>query len=281
MARTDVAQRQVRFGRLNRRVAEGEDNRPAAMLAQGELFAAEHRLSEAQAAMALGRTAMAKALGIAPSAVDAVVLTIAATAPDISMLNTWRNQAGLSRRDVLRAVADYDLAESALRLEVAKQFPAISIGPGYNWERGLNKLPFNLGLVLPPYDLNRAGIAQAEAARAQAARALETTQAKVLADIDQAAAALTAARSAQALALNRDLPLARRTAAITAGGFKAGEFDSTESMSAEAAATVAQLSAVDAARAADLAAIDLEDALRRPFDPSELAVLKTAAGDAS
>lgn len=281
LARTDVAQRQVRFGRLNRRVAEGEDNRPAAMLAQGELFAAEHRLSEAQAAMALGRTAMAKALGIAPSAVDAVVLTIAATAPDISMLNTWRNQAGLSRRDVLRAVADYDLAESALRLEVAKQFPAISIGPGYNWERGLNKLPFNLGLVLPPYDLNRAGIAQAEAARAQAARALETTQAKVLADIDQAAAALTAARSAQALALNRDLPLARRTAAITAGGFKAGEFDSTESMSAEAAATVAQLSAVDAARAADLAAIDLEDALRRPFDPSELAVLKTAAGDAS
>jgi CRISPR system Cascade subunit CasA len=281
LARADVAQRQVRFDRLNRRVTEGEDNRPTAMLAQGELFAAEHRLSEAQAAMALARTAMAKALGVAPSAVDAVVLIDAPPATDLSMLKTWRDQAALQRRDVLRAVADYDLAEAALRLEVARQYPGVSIGPGYTWERGVNKLPFNLGLVLPPYDLNRAGIAQAEAARTQAARALETTQANVLAGVDQAAAALTAARSAQALAVNRDLPLARRTATVTASGVKAGELDSIDALGAQAAATEAQLAAIDAARAADLAAIDLEDALRRPFDPAELAALKTAAGDAS
>nr|QQZ49430.1 hypothetical protein JKL49_20890 [Phenylobacterium glaciei] len=69
---------------------------------------------------------------------------------------------------MLRAVVDYDLAESALRTEVARQYPEVRIGPGYTYDHGVQKIPFNLTLVLPPLDLNRAAIAQAEARRTEA-----------------------------------------------------------------------------------------------------------------
>jgi len=179
----------------------------------------------------------------------------------------------LTRRDVLRALADYDLAENALRLEVAKQYPEVRIGPGYFYDHGVDKLPFNLALVLPPYDLNRSAIAQAEAARAAAGRSLEAAQASVLTAVDTASAALGTARANLDRVTQRSLPAARRTAEGATRSLAAGSADRVEEFAAQAAVLDAELDLLDARRVTATAAADLEDALRRPFDPAEASAL--------
>ncbi|HEY0435915.1 MAG TPA: TolC family protein, partial [Phenylobacterium sp.] len=185
----------------------------------------------------------------------------------------WRRDAALSRRDVLRAVADYDLAENALRLAVAQQYPAVSLGPAYNYDHGIHKFPFSLSLALPPWDLNRGAIAQAEAARAAAGRSLELAQANALAAVDAASAALAVARDELARTRTRDLPLAERTQAAAERSTRAGEGDRTDELAAQASRVEAELSVNDAEHALAGAVADLEDALRRPFDPAEAAVI--------
>jgi CRISPR system Cascade subunit CasA len=268
--------RRERAARLERRVAAGEDDRFLSLTAQTELVTAERRLADAQGRREQAVVALAKALGVGPAAARSVALAPLAEAPPLTDLQTWRRDAALSRRDVLRAIADYDLAENALRLEVAKQYPDVRIGPGYMWDHGVAKVPINLSLTLPPYDLNRSGIAQAEAARAAAGRALETVQANALSAVDTAAAALAAARANLDRVRARDLPAARRAAAATSRAVRAGEADRVDDLAARAVELEAELNLIDADRAVRTATADLEDALRRSFDPAETVVLQAA-----
>ena len=276
LATRAVALRRDRFDRLSRRVAAGEDARPASLLAQTELIAAERRLADLRSQREQARLALAKAVGVEPAETRALVIKPIDAIFDPAALPTWRGEAAASRRDVLRAVADYDLAEAALRLEIAKQYPELRLSPGYNYDHGVNKLPFSISLVLPPADLNRAAIAQAEAKRAEAGRALETVQANALAAVDQAKATLDAAQDQARRAEGQDLPTARRTAVGARASAQAGETDRTDQLAAEAAELDAEIALADARRATAIALVDLEDALRRPVDPAEAAVIEAA-----
>ena len=268
--------RRERLQRLERRVAAGEDDRVLALGAQTELAAAERKLADARGQGVQARVDLAKALGVGPAAVAALVIGPVSGIPSLEALPAWRRDAVLTRRDVLRALADYDLAEGALRLEVFKQYPEVRLGPGYIYDHGVNKLPFNLSLTLPSYDLNRSAIAQAEAARAASGRSLETVQAEVLSRVDTAAGALAAAQANLDHVGERALPAARRTAVGTARAVKAGAADRVEDLAARAAVLDAELDLANARHAVAIATADLEDALRRPFDPAETNVLQAA-----
>ncbi|WP_374571209.1 TolC family protein [Phenylobacterium sp.] len=261
---------------LERRVAAGEDARSVQLMAAADAVAAEHRAASARQRLSAAQAALAAATGVPASAVADLALSPDAAEPDLAGLPDWRTQAAVSRLTVLDVVADYDLAENDLRLEVAKQRPEIRLSPAYFYDHGANKLPFNLSLTLPPADLNRAGIRQAEAARAAAGRTLERTQDEVLAGADKAAAALALARAETARWRDRDLPAAVRTAQDAAARFAAGAGDRPDLLAAQAAETNARLGLLDAERVQALARIDLEDALRRSFDPDEAAVLSSA-----
>lgn len=277
LARQLEAVRQARADRLDRRVAAGEDDRGLALTARADLAAAHRRVADAYARRVLADAALAQALGVPASAVVDLFLAPVAPPPDGLDLIQARREAALTRRDVLRAVVDYDLAESALRLEIAKQYPEIHIGPGYTYDHGIAKLPFNLGLVLPSSDLNRAAIAQAEAKRTEAGRSLEAVQAAVLGGVDQAWATLRAARTTETSARERDLPVARRLADVARRGAAAGETDRVDDLGAQATLIDAELAVLDARRAAVTAGIDLEDALRAPFDPPETTLVQNAS----
>ncbi|WP_293904396.1 TolC family protein [Phenylobacterium sp.] len=270
-----VALRRERLERLARRVSAGEDERTLALTAQTELAAAERRRVDAQGRETQAVVDLAKALGVAPAAARDLLLASAEEPPPLNGLPQWRRDAALSRSDVLRTIADYDLAENALRLEVAKQYPEVRLGPGYMYDHGVNKLPFSLALVLPTYDLNQRAIAQAEAARAAAGRALDLTQANALAAVDTAAGALATARANLDRVSARELPAARRAQQNTARSVRAGEADRVDDLAAQAAELDAELNLLDARRAARTAGAELEDALRRSFDPAETAVLQT------
>lgn len=276
-ARAVEALRQARADRLDRRVAAGEDDRSLALVARGELETAHRRVTDAQGRRAAADSALAGALGLPVMAVRDLRLAPTA-APSASLdVPAAARTAALTRRDVLRAVVDYDLAESALRLEIAKQYPEVRIGPGYTYDHGVAKLPFNLGLTLPPQDLNRAAIAQAEAKRAEAGRSLEAVQAATLSAIDAADVALASARTASAQVERRDIPNADALAAATARSLAAGAADRVDDLGARALALETRLNLLDARKAQALAGVDLEDALRAPFDPAELTLLETTS----
>jgi outer membrane protein TolC len=276
LARSLEATRQARAERLDRRVSAGEDDRVLALSARIDLTVAHRRTAEALARRAQADAALSQALGVPITAVaDLRLAPEVSTPPNLDMTQA-RQDAALTRRDVLRALVDYDLAEGALKLEIAKQYPEVHVGPGYTWDHGVAKLPFNLGLVLPSADLNRAAIAHAEARRMEAGRSLEAVQAAALAAVDQARTALAAARTAEAMARERDLPIAQRLAAGAARSLRAGEADRVDDLGAQAAVMEAELALLDARRATASAVLELEDALRTPFDPAETLLLQTA-----
>jgi CRISPR system Cascade subunit CasA len=274
LARQDADLRRARFERLERRVAAGQDARSVAIQAQTDLVNAERRLAAAQGRREAAQAALAKALGVSPEAANGLALAAPPEAPLLSDLPAWRRDAALSRRDVLRAIVDYDIAENALRLQVAQQYPALSIGPAYNYDHGVSKYPVSVGLALPPWDLNKGQIAQAEKARAAAGRTLELTQANALAAVDMAASAYGVAREDAERTRTHDVPLADRTAANTARSAQAGETDRTDDLNARAAALEARLALNDAQHTLAGATADLEDALRRSFEPAETALIE-------
>ena len=270
------AARQSRSERIDIRVSAGEDARPMALTARAEAAGARHRLSDAQARRDQANIALAATLGVSTNAVTDLKLLVDAPPDTRFRAHDRRGQVVLARRDVLRAVADYDLAENTLRLEVARQYPEVRLGPGYSWDHGVAKLPFNLSLALPPSDLNRASIAQADAKRSEAGRALEATQAQVLTQLDQADHALTQAQVQLVIARDRDLPLTQAAALAAERSLRAGESDRTEELAARAAQLEAELALIDAQKALSSALIDLEDAQRQPFDLHERAVVEAA-----
>lgn len=277
LARRLESVRQARADRLDQRVAAGEDDRSLALAARTDLAVAHRRVADARARRAQADAALAQALGVPVAALADLSLAPVGPPPEALDLTQARRDAALTRRDVLKAVVDYDLAESALRLEVAKQYPEIHVGPGFTWDHGVSKLPFTLGLVLPPMDMNRAAIAQAETKRAEAGRSLEAVQAAALGAVDQASSALAAARITEASTRDRDLPVARRLAEATARSVRAGEADRVDDLGAQAALIEAELALLDARRATIVAGVDLEDALRMPFDPAETTLLQSAS----
>jgi outer membrane protein TolC len=284
LAQDAVRIRADRAQALETRIRAGEDARPAGVTAQTDLALAQRRLQDARVLKTTADGQLAKALGVTVTIAQGLVLeTLGDTvqAPSGADLATWRQDASSKRRDVLRAVADYDAAEQALKLEIAKQYPDVHVGPGYTFDHGAHKIPFNLILVLPPTDLNKANIQAAEARRADASAKLDAVQAAILAGVDQASNTLAGARAGLDRAVNQELPLAQRAEAAARRALAAGELDRTDAEAAQAAAIDAQLAATDGWRAARLAVADLEDALRRP-SPNESVVLEAAvkqAGD--
>jgi CRISPR system Cascade subunit CasA len=277
LAQAALALRTERASRLEARVAAGQDARAISITAQADAVAAARRLAAARGRAEAAVADLAKALGVSPAVARTLPLApVGEAPPSLADLAAWRRDAAVSRRDVLRAVADYDIAEQALKLQVATQYPAVSIGPTYFYDHGVQKYPFDLGLALPPWDLNRNAIRQAEATRAAAGRSLELAQANALAAVDAASATFVTAWDDLKRNREHDAPLAGQAAAAATRAMQAGEADRVDALAAQGAAVDAGLALNDARHAAASATADLEDALRRAFDPAETAAIKAA-----
>ena len=263
---------------MAQRVEQGEEPGSSLVRMKSDLAAAQGLERAAIARRASADQALAEALGVTADKVE--TLQIINEADDASFaqtdLTTWRREAVLLRKDVLSAVAAYDRADLDLRLAYAKQYPEVRLGPGYVWERGVGKLPLVVGLSLPPYDLNRSAIAEADARRAMAGRALENSQAAVLAAVDQAWTALKQAQANQFQSNQVDLPLAQKAFGAAQMNYRFGETDGLDFAAAKATVAEATMSAIETRHLARLAQADLEDALRRPFSLQDRLGLQSA-----
>jgi len=263
---------------MAQRAQQGEEPDLALVRMKSDLALAQGLERAAKARRARADQVLANALGVRVDKVESLKITadVDDGAFDQADFVMWRRDAVLLRKDILSAVATYERSDLELRLAYAKQYPELRLGPGYVWERGVDKLPLSVGLSLPPYDLNRAAIAEANARRVEAGRALEASQAAVMAAVDQAWTALKQAQTNRNQADQTDLPLARKAFGNAQMTYRFGETDGLDFASAKAAIAEATLSALETRYLASLAQADLEDALRRPFNVQDRIGLQTA-----
>ncbi len=156
------------------------------------------RLSQHDAARqeAEARVQLASAVGVTAHAMEGVRLDLTAlegAAPDVPSAEA-RHQALVNRPDVLGALAMYAASQAALQLEVARQYPDIRLGPGYEMDQSDNKWTLGLGVTLPIFNRNQGPIAEADARRTEAAARFMSVQAGAIGGIDLALAAYRAAR---------------------------------------------------------------------------------------
>ena len=186
-----------------------------------------------------------------------------------------RRSALLFRSDLRASLARYAALESALRLELARQYPDVHLNPGYEFDQGDNKWALGLTVTLPVLSRNRGPIAEAEARRSEGEAAFLALQAHVIAEIDMALAdyqsTLDAASTVQAAA--NTLQAEERTAVSM---FQAGEISTVDWIALRlqvAANQIALMNTLDRAKQALLA---LESARQEP-DPAWAEVMKMAA----
>ena len=165
-------------------------------LTQGRIAADSARLAlrDAERGAAEARAQLATAIGVPAGALDEIKFSFAAFGqlPADPAPAELRRQALLNRPDILGALAEYAASQSALQLEIARQYPDIQLSPGYEYDQGDDKWSLGLSVALPA-NRNRGPIAEARARRDEAAAKFNALQAGVLGQIDLALVAYRAA----------------------------------------------------------------------------------------
>ena len=237
-------------------------------LTQARVAADSTRLTwrDAERQSAEARVQLAQAIGVSVHALDGVEFSFDSlhAMPVEARLTDARRQALLNRADILGALAEYAASQSALQLEIAKQYPDIHLNPGYEFDQGNNKWLLGLSVTLPVLNHNQGAIAEAEARRTEAAAKFNVLQATVLGEIDLALASYRSALRKQAdtdallVNLHRQEKSARALLA-------AGEISRSELVGLQLQFSSAALARQDALAKAYLATGQLEDALQSPL----------------
>jgi outer membrane protein TolC len=236
-------------------------------VAQARLSSGTNQLAlhDAQQQLAEARVRLAAALGVTVRALDGAALAFGAFDQEPAALPVpdVRRQAVLNRPDILGALLQYEASQSALQLEVARQYPDIHLGPGYQMDQDARKWTLGLAGLLPAFSRNRGPIAEAAAHREEAAANFTIVQNRAIEQIDAALAgyeaALAKVSTAERLYADR-LELLRTANAQ----FAAGDISRLELGSIQLTLAGAELARFDARVNAQQALGGLEDAIQSP-----------------
>ena len=254
---------------MQRRLAAGEAARPEVDAAQAALADTHLQWNMARGRAAAARVALAAAVGVPVAALDSVKISFDALNQPLSIAQipapAVRRAALTNRADLLAALAQYAASQSALQLEIARQYPDLQIGPGYKWDQGANKWSLGISLTLPLFNQNQGQIAQAKAQRELAAARFIALQAR---DIAQAERSLVGYRSAlAALDAAQSLAVTQQSRARSAQRqFTAGYTDRIALDQAHLQALAAENTRLTASIQAQQALGALEDAVEHPLD---------------
>jgi outer membrane protein TolC len=183
----------------------------------------------------------------------------AADAPSIALVN---------RLDLRRLLAEHAAAAAALRLEVAKRWPDLDLGPGYIWEEEQRKLSLGFSLTVPLFHQNQGPIAEAVARCRQIAAEFQALQAAVSGEIAVAAARYRSAHRELEEA-EQLLTLSERAERVTRRAVELGQEDQLALAGRQVESAVAARARLAALRKVQAALGALEDAVERPLAPAD------------
>ena len=256
------------------RVAAGEDSPSELVSSQQARIQIEQQEAELREGVDAAQAAAAKALGLPPQALDGMALAWPdwgePPALDAEKERMAREQALLSRADLGIAIGEYAAAEAKLKLSIARQYPQFVLSPGYYWDHGIAKFPFDVGFTLP-INGNKGEIAEARAGRELAAQRMLALQAGIYGEIVAAERAEHIAR-ASADAADRQLEAARRQQHSVDLGFNLGEADVQDQLGADIIAMRAELEVVQMRAQLQDSRNNLENVLHVPLSGPELAL---------
>ena len=259
------------------RVGAGEDAPAALDAAQATRIEIAQQQADARADDASADAALAAALGMPSSALDGIAISW----PDWGdpspfadeALQAAREQALLSRSDLAVAINEYAESEAKLERAIARQYPQFELRPGYYWDHGIAKWPFDVDLTFPMFSRNRGEIAEAKAAREVAGQKMLARQADIYGEIEAALRAEEVARANLDAAEQRGRALREQLRhADVALGLGAG--DRMERTGVEVVTLRAELDTVLARARLQAARNALEDALHAPLSGPELTLAR-------
>ena len=268
----DIGQRSDLARLARARIEAGESARAEGLQADVELARSRAALEEARRVLLDSRAKLAAAIGVADQALAEVSVSwddLGQLPPaGTNALRELRSRTLLSRPDLERAIADYDVRELELKQQVSAQYLQTSLGPGYTYDHGIRKATFNASVSLPIFNRNEGPIAEAVAAREVAGKHALAVQAKILNEIDAAAAGYASALDA--LARTQGQRASSESLAESARqAFAADSSDRPTLLAAEVALNTERLAELDALDRAQQALGQLEDALRTPLSGPE------------
>jgi CRISPR system Cascade subunit CasA len=259
------------------RVQAGEDPPSELLTSQQARIQIEQQEAELREAVDAAQAAAARALGLPPQALDGVTFVWPDWGEpppvDEETRREAREQALLSRADLGQAMVAYAAAEAKLRQSVARQYPQFVLSPGYYWDHGIAKFPFDVGFTLP-LNRNRGEIAEARAGRELAGQRMLALQADIYGAIVAAERAEHIAR-ASADAAQRKLEAARRQKQTADLSFNLGAAEVQDQVGAEILAMRAELEVVEMRAQLQHSRNNLEDVLHAPLSGPELALAKS------
>ena len=151
------------------------------------------RAVQARRSRTEARLELARGLAVPLRAVDSIVIVAPTSEAPCGaapfLFDSLSILALRNRADVGVAVTGYALAEADLRLEVARQYPDLTIGPGLAWDQGVIRWLVSLGSPGILQRIHRGPIAEAQARRSLQAARVERLQDSVLVSVDSAIAA--------------------------------------------------------------------------------------------
>ena len=253
-----------------RRVEHGENPRDDLRreLTQRDQMAAA--LAQAEADLVRARVDLAGAIGVPVHALDGAQLATepldqSPLVPDSALGDAARKRALTERADIRDARARVDAAQADLQLQSARRWPEVRLGPGYLFEQGNNRYETTVALEWP--SSIGGPIGEARARRDLAASRLLALQARIIGQIDRAAATwrTSAQQSGSAEAL---LARAQQREDAAQAQFDAGSVDRPALLASRIDRISAQLSLQAVRERQRRAAADLEDALELVLEPA-------------
>lgn len=223
---------------------------------------ARRESSEADAAKVAAQAQLASALAVSFESLNNLRLDNwpVTEIPDAA---TARQLALKNHLEFARQRVQYDLAEAELRLQVARQFPNLKLGPGLLWSQGDAVWQFSFSLPAALLHRNLTGIQTAEANRSAQGAVVLAKQSEIISEVERL--------RMNALALTQPLTIARaslKTAQsqvkLTAAQFDAGNVDVLTVIDARSLQLQAERAVFDANAALMRARWELELAMQSP-----------------
>ncbi len=263
----DLQQRVVHS--LDEQLKAGAVSNPEVTTMKIALQRVELDLTDARRQQTDARIRVADAIGVPAKALAPVhlVYDISAPHPQAAKLMTGqvRDVALKTRADIIGALDDYAASQSALQLEIAKQYPDIHLGPYYQYAQGDHQFTLSVTADLPILNQNQGPIAEAEAKRKVAAAQFIALQAKVMTQIDQAVAGYRVARESlgglEAMRLEQ-----KKQNDVVAAQLQAGASSSFDLLNSQLELSASELAQLDGRVKLQQAYGALEDAVQRPLE---------------
>lgn len=258
-------------GALEHRLEFGEASSPEITQMRILRDQADRDRIDAQKQDIEARAELARVMGVSPDSLKDIVISTSVF--DDLPAEAWlpskevRRMALQNRADLLAALEEYKASEAALRLEIARQYPDLHLGPGYNWDQGENKWALGLSVTLPVFDRNRGPIAEAEANRSAEDAKFFQLQTQIISDSELALASYKATKENWE---KTDYILAEKEKYVQSveTKFKAGEVDRLAYLSAQLEYSSAELVRLAALLSVQKALGLLEDSMQRPLNPA-------------